>query len=112
MSGKILSESIHDGAVVRLTLNAPKANVLDSEMMAELQAELDRLGSRPELKLIQFAGAGSHFSFGASVAEHVKEKAAAMLADFHKLFYTLSNMAVPTAAVVSGQIRRNLCFMC
>ncbi|UCC43575.1 MAG: enoyl-CoA hydratase/isomerase family protein [Candidatus Zixiibacteriota bacterium] len=103
MADKILTESLHDGQVVRLTLNAPKANVLDGEMMADLQGGLDNLRGQPDVKLIQITGAGDHFCFGASVPEHVREKAPAMLKQFHGLFYTLADLAIPTAALISGQ---------
>ncbi len=100
---KIIAKEKFDGQVIRLTLNAPKANVLDGEMMAELQAVIDNLKTENQVKMIQFIGAGNHFSFGASVPEHTKEKAPGMLKQFHSLFYTLADLAIPTAALVSGQ---------
>ena len=103
MSEKILIQPMHDGQVVSLALNAPKANVLDAEMMTALQSALDDLGKQPDLKLIQITGAGDHFCFGASVGEHVKEKAPDMLKQFHNLFYTMADIAIPSAAVISGQ---------
>ncbi len=103
MAGTVLRESFENGQVVRLTLNSPKANILDSKMMADLQGELDALKDRPEVKLLQFTGAGDNFSFGASVEEHTRENAPAMLKQFHALFHSLSNLAIPTAALVSGQ---------
>ncbi len=103
MADKILIESLHGGQVIRLTLNAPKANVLDAGMMAELQKALDDLRKQPDVKLLQFTGAGDHFCFGASVAEHVRDKAPHMLRKFHQLFYTLADLAIPTAALISGQ---------
>lgn len=103
MSDKILAQSLQGDQVVRLTLNAPKANVLDAEMMAALQKALDDLRKQSGVKLIQFTGAGDHFCFGASVPEHVREKAPQMLKQFHQLFYTLADLAIPTAALISGQ---------
>lgn len=103
MANKIITEYLHDRAVVRLTLNAPKANILDSAMMGELHETLCVIGKEPQFKLIQFIGAGDHFSFGASVAEHTREKAPEMLRQFHGLFYALIDLAIPTAALVSGQ---------
>lgn len=99
----IIKEAFFSGQVIRLTLNAPKANVLDSKMMEELQNQLDDLKINTCVKLIQFTGAGDHFSFGASVAEHTKEKAPEMLTQFHRLFYTLADLSIPTAALISGQ---------
>ncbi len=98
---KIIREEIFDGQVIRFTLNAPKANVLDSEMMTELQSKLANIGQ--DVKLLQFIGAGDHFSFGASVPEHTKKNAPEMLRQFHGLFKTMIELTVPTMALVSGQ---------
>ncbi|MFH1891489.1 MAG: enoyl-CoA hydratase-related protein [Candidatus Zixiibacteriota bacterium] len=103
MSDRILTQSLHDNQVVRLTLNAPKANILDSEMMADLQKALGDVSQQGSVKFLQFTGAGDHFCFGASVAEHTYDKAPQMLKEFHALFYALADLAVPTAALVSGQ---------
>ncbi len=103
MADKIITQSLHDGQVILLTLNAPKGNVLDAELTVELQATLDDLQRRAQVKLLQFTGAGDHFSFGASVQEHTRENAPEMLRQFHQLFYTLIDLAIPTAALVSGQ---------
>jgi cyclohexa-1,5-dienecarbonyl-CoA hydratase len=103
MATKTITEILFDNQVVRITLNAPKANVLDSIMMGEISGVLCDLESRPDIKLIQFCGAGDHFSFGASVQEHTKENAPGMLEQFHGLFYSLIDLAIPTAAIVSGQ---------
>ncbi|MFQ6606457.1 MAG: enoyl-CoA hydratase-related protein [Fidelibacterota bacterium] len=99
----VLMDSFHDGQVIRLTLNAPKGNVLDKAMMEALQQHLDSLAERPEVKLLLLTGAGKHFSFGASVPEHLPEHVGTMLSQFHRLFYTLIELALPTAALVSGQ---------
>ncbi len=103
MGAKVKSDWHHNGQVLHLTLSDPPGNVLDSVMMGALQAALDEAADRPGLKLIQFQGAGDHFCFGASVPEHTREKAPAMLAQFHRLFYTLADLAVPTAVMLSGQ---------
>ncbi len=103
MGVKVRSEARFDGQVVRLTLKAPKGNVLDSAMMTDLVAELELIKSQPQTKMIEFIGEGDHFSFGASVEEHVKEKAPEMLQQFHGLFKTLMEMAIPTSALIAGQ---------
>lgn len=100
---KIRAEEFLDGQALRVVLNAPKANVLDGVMMGEINALLDDCKQRPELKLLCFVGEGKHFSFGASVPDHVKEKAPAMLEAFHGMFLRLVELAIPTAAAVSGQ---------
>lgn len=100
---KVLVKYTHDHTIARIILTDGKGNVLDQIMMEELQNILDDFKSKPEIKLITFEGGGKHFSFGASVEEHKKEFAAAMLRGFHHLFFTLRDLAIPTVAVVSGQ---------
>jgi cyclohexa-1,5-dienecarbonyl-CoA hydratase len=100
---KIRALPLLDGQGLHIVLNAPKGNVLDGEMMAEVNALLESLGERHELKLLCFSGAGDHFSFGASVADHVGEKAGPMLQAFHGMFKRLVQLAIPTAAAVRGR---------
>lgn len=100
---KIVVTYSHNNTVATIQLNDGKGNVLDHVMMEEIQSQLDAWAGNNNLKLIVFEGAGKHFSFGASVEEHQKEFAAAMLRAFHKLFFTLRDLSVPTLAKVSGQ---------
>ncbi len=99
----IRSETYQEGAVQKIILNSPKANVLEAAMLGEINAVLDDLLNHKELKLLVFEGEGKHFSFGASVPEHTKENAAMMLKAFHEMFFKLIRLAVPTMAVVRGQ---------
>ncbi|MEE9190192.1 MAG: enoyl-CoA hydratase-related protein [Candidatus Neomarinimicrobiota bacterium] len=103
MPEKIISELLNSGQVLRLTLNAPKGNILSAQMMTDIQTELENIDPRSQIKLLQFTGSGDHFSFGASVPEHKREEAPDMLKRFHLLFYTLMDLSIPTAALISGQ---------
>jgi cyclohexa-1,5-dienecarbonyl-CoA hydratase len=100
---KIRVEPFLGGAAKHVVLQAPKANVLDAEMLGEINELLDACKEEPGLKLLCFRGEGAHFSFGASVAEHVREQAPAMLASFHGIFRRMAALAIPTAAVVRGR---------
>ena len=100
---KLKVEYNSDNSIAIIILDDGKGNVLDHLMMEELQNLLESFFNNPDLKLITFEGAGKHFSFGASVEEHQKDMAAAMLRNFHKLFYTLRDLAIPTFAKISGQ---------
>ncbi|MFQ5706602.1 MAG: enoyl-CoA hydratase-related protein [bacterium] len=93
----------YDQQVLRLTLNAPKGNVLDKEMMTELSQAIQQEGQRPSVKALVFQGAGDHFSFGASVADHQKEFVAEMLTIFHQLMRALIETSKPMFALVRGQ---------
>lgn len=99
----ILCEKHCDAAVLKIVLNAPKANVLEAAMLEEILSVLEGIRTDKDLKMIVFEGAGKHFSFGASVPEHTKDKAAMMLKAFHAMFYDLVRLAIPTMAVVRGQ---------
>lgn len=94
-------EPRRDGAVLHLTLDAPKANVLDMAMMQAIEGALDAY-VQPGLKAIVFEGEGRHFSTGASVPEHTREHAPKMLAKFHAMFRRLADISVPTCALVRG----------
>jgi len=100
---KIRVSYSHDNTVVTVQLNDGKGNVLDHVMMEELQSQLNGWAANTDLKLIIFEGSGKHFSFGASVEEHQKEFAAAMLRAFHQLFFSLRELSIPTLAKISGQ---------
>ncbi|HEY4800535.1 MAG TPA: enoyl-CoA hydratase-related protein, partial [Bacteroidia bacterium] len=100
---KIKVNYTYNNSVAQIILDDGKGNVLDHVMMHELQAILDSFKTNYNLKLITFEGAGKHFSFGASVEEHKKDAAAAMLRSFHHLFYALRDLSIPTVAKISGQ---------
>jgi cyclohexa-1,5-dienecarbonyl-CoA hydratase len=102
MSAPLLAERREDGAVLHLTLDAPKANVLDAAMLGAIADALGEHGRDPRLRAIAFEGAGKHFSFGASIPEHLAARAPAMLETFHAVFRRLLELAVPTAAIVRG----------
>ena len=88
--------------ILWLTLDQPKGNILTIEMVGELGAALDAHREVAGLKLVVLRGAGGNFSFGASVEEHRKSQAPAMLAGFHRFIRDLSAYPVPTAALVEG----------
>jgi len=94
---------LEEGTVLRILLDKPKGNVLDSTMMDEIADALETHRSHEALRLVVLRGAGGNFSYGASVEEHVKEKAPGMLAAFHRLVRRLAAYPVPVAALVEGQ---------
>ncbi len=98
----IIGERLEGGAVVRLTLNQPKANILSMAMMADLGTALDLHRDDSELRLVIIRGAGRAFSFGASVAEHTRDKAADMLSSFHAFCRKVAAYPVPIMAAVDG----------
>jgi cyclohexa-1,5-dienecarbonyl-CoA hydratase len=100
---KIKVEYLYDDTVARVIMDDGKANILDGIMMGEINAFLVSLKNKKDIKLVTFEGGGNNFSYGASVAEHTKDKAADMLEGFHRMFYTLIDLHIPTLAKLSGQ---------
>jgi cyclohexa-1,5-dienecarbonyl-CoA hydratase len=86
-----------------LRLQRPKANVIDGAMVAALRAAFAEAGRTPALKAIVLTSAGQHFSFGASVQEHLPQSVTAMLHGFHDLFRAIAAASVPVLAAVRGQ---------
>ena len=101
--GRVAVHISHDGEMARVALNAPKANILDAEMLRGLTGAIQELSKQDELKLIVLQGAGSHFSFGASVEEHQPEPCKQMIPEFGRLFHAMLDAHVPTVAAVRGQ---------
>jgi cyclohexa-1,5-dienecarbonyl-CoA hydratase len=100
---KLKLEYTHNNSVARIILDDGNGNILDSIMMRELNELLNSFKSSNDLKLITFEGAGKHFSFGASVEEHTKGNAPAMLKEFHQIFFNIIDLSIPTLAKISGQ---------
>ena len=93
----------HDGALLRLRLARPKANIVDAVMIAALQAALTGSAGQPALRGVLLDAEGPHFSFGASVEEHLPDSCAAMLAALHALILAMVELPVPILVAVRGQ---------
>ncbi len=91
-----------DGSLLRLTLSRPKANIVDAAMIGSMQEALDANLEDPALLAVLIDAEGPHFSFGASVEEHMPEQCAVMLAKIHRLVMTLVDSPVPVLAAVQG----------
>jgi len=93
----------HDGHVARVALAAPKANIVDQPMMAALAAACDDLRNRSQLKVVILTAEGPHFSFGASVQEHLPEYVRTMLPRFSGLLEQMLQVPAVTVAAVRGK---------
>ena len=92
-----------DGALLRLRLARPKANLIDAQMIAALAAALREHARRPGLRGVLLDAEGPHFSFGASVEEHLAERCAAMLASLNALIVDMLEFPAPILVAVRGQ---------
>lgn len=103
MSEPLKTWSEADGRLLRLRLGRPKANLIDAAMIAALDAALARHGGDDRLGAVLLDAEGPHFSFGASVEEHMPAQCAAMLAGLHGLVARMIEFPVPLLVAVRGQ---------
>jgi len=101
--GPVRLESLENGAVWRVVLATPKANILDMQKCDILSRVFQDAAEAKDLKAVILASDGPHFSFGASVQEHLPEHIEAMLKGFHGLFFSMLDARIPTLAAVRGQ---------
>jgi cyclohexa-1,5-dienecarbonyl-CoA hydratase len=92
-----------DDTLLRLRLNRPKANIIDAEMVAALDRAFAESSDKPELKGILLDHEGPHFSFGASVEEHLPGQCAEMLKGLHGLIGRMMDCPVPILVQIRGQ---------
>jgi len=92
-----------DGALLRLRLSRPKANIVDAAMIGALRAALREHLPGSRLRAVLLEAEGPHFSFGASVEEHLPGSCAAMLRELHGLILQLVASPVPVLVAVRGQ---------
>ena len=88
--------------VARITLNRPKFNMMNIEMMNELNNCLSGLLNDNNLKCVTLYAEGKHFCTGVEVADHKPDKVNDMIATFNRIFELTEQLAVPIIAVVQG----------
>ena len=103
VAGGIRVETLEGGAVLRLTLATPKANIIDLEKIEALTRRFEAARTDGELKAIVIDAEGDHFSFGASVPEHLPGQFERMIPAFGHLFRVMLDTPVTTIAAVKGQ---------
>jgi len=90
-------------STMSVELDRPPGNILDACMTLELTALFESLAEEREVSAVILSGAGTHFSYGASVEEHRAAEVAEMLRRFHQLFRTIAKSGVVLLAAVRGQ---------
>lgn len=100
-ASKTITSEIVDG-VAKITLDRPKHNVLDLEMMKDLHKALENLVSDETLKCVVISGAGPSWCAGVEVADHKPDVVDEMIAVFNRVFEPLDRIQVPVIAAVHG----------
>ena len=92
-----------EGRLLRLRLSRPKANLIDAAMIAALDGALTKHLDNANLGAVLLDAEGPHFSFGASVEEHLPGQCQDMLRAIHDLVLRLVKSPVPVLVAVRGQ---------
>lgn len=92
-----------DGTLLRLRLARPKANIVDAAMIAALDAALAEYRDASDLRAVLLDHEGPHFSFGASVEEHLPGQCDEMLKALHCLVRNMLNFPLPLLVSIKGQ---------
>jgi len=95
--------SEQEGRLLRLRLASPKANLIDARMIAALQQAFDKAIDDPLARGVLIDAQGDHFSFGASVEEHLPKQCGEMLSKLHHLLITMVGFNRPIMVAVRGQ---------
>ena len=105
MAGPLQISREREGRLLVLRLARPKANIVDAEMIGALDAALAAAEApgAPGLRGVLLTHEGPHFSFGASVQEHLPAGFAAMLRSLHGLVLRLAGFPLPVLVSIQGQ---------
>jgi cyclohexa-1,5-dienecarbonyl-CoA hydratase len=91
-----------ENSIARITLNRPKHNVLNMDMMQELTALLAELNGDADLKCVVIVARGTNWCAGVEVLDHKPELAPDMIRIFDALLRQIHALAVPSIAAVNG----------
>ena len=91
-----------EGAVHTVTIDRPPGNVIDIELSDQLLSVIESAAEAADGKVLVLRATGRHFSFGASVEEHLPETAPEMLSALGRVVRRLVGFPYPTVAGVQG----------
>ena len=92
-----------EGALLRLRLARPKANLIDAEMIGALSSSFASYRDNKGVLAALIDHEGPHFSFGASVEEHLPEQCEQMLRSLHTLIGDMLDWPKPILMAIRGQ---------
>jgi enoyl-CoA hydratase/carnithine racemase len=93
------------GIVARLTLNRPKQNVMNIEMLHEIVRAIESLSARDDVRMIILDAAPEcegYFSLGVGAEGYTQQMVFQMMDAFHGVFRSMMEISKPVLAVVEG----------
>jgi len=91
-----------EGRLLRLRLSRPKANLIDAAIIEALDRALAEHLDNAGLGAVLIDAEGPHFSYGASVEEHMPGRCEAMLTGIHGLILRMLEAPVTILVAVRG----------
>ena len=93
------------GVVAHLTLNRPKQNVMNIDMLREMVRAIESLSARDDVRLILLDAApecAGYFSLGVGAEGYTQQMVFQMMDAFHSVFRAMMEISKPVLAVVEG----------
>ncbi len=88
--------------VARVTLERPPLNVIDIATARELADALEEVRHGPDLSAVLLTARGKAFCAGVDVRDHLPDRGAEMLREFHRVCRLLLEIESPVVAAVQG----------
>jgi cyclohexa-1,5-dienecarbonyl-CoA hydratase len=93
------------GVVAHLTLNRPKQNIMNIDMLREIIRAIESLSAREDIRLILLDSASEcegYFSMGVGAEGYTQQMVFQMMDAFHSVFRAMLELSKPVLAVVDG----------
>jgi cyclohexa-1,5-dienecarbonyl-CoA hydratase len=93
------------GIVAHLTLNRPRQNIMNIEMLREIARAIEGLSTREDVRMIVLDAAPEcegFFSMGVGVEGYSAQMVFQMMDAFHNVFRAMLDISKPVLAVVDG----------
>jgi cyclohexa-1,5-dienecarbonyl-CoA hydratase len=93
------------GTVAHLTMNCPKQNVMNIEMLHEMAAAIESLNHRDDVRLILLDSSPEcegYFSLGLGVEGYTAQLVFQTMDAFHGVFRAMMDVSKPVLAVIDG----------
>jgi cyclohexa-1,5-dienecarbonyl-CoA hydratase len=93
------------GVVAHLTLNRPKQNIMNIDMLREIAQAIESLSARQDVRLILLDAApecAGYFSLGVGAEGYTQQMVFQMMDAFHNVFRAMNEVSKPVLAVVEG----------
>jgi enoyl-CoA hydratase/carnithine racemase len=91
--------------VAHLTLNRPKQNIMNIEMLREIARAIESLSARDDVRMIVLDAAPEcegYFSLGVGAEGYTQQMVFQMMDAFHNVFRAMMEISKPVLAVVEG----------